>query len=114
LTVGDVAQADVAAREALGLVRDLGKTLNTMCALQHVGTIAARRGDHVRAARLEGASNELYREFGLAREFTERTLYDQTIEDVRAALGEAALEAHLAAGAALSLDEAVTEALSSQ
>ncbi|MDQ6924793.1 MAG: hypothetical protein M3154_00970, partial [Candidatus Eremiobacteraeota bacterium] len=111
LTIDDVAQADDAAREALGLVRDLGKTRSTMCALQHMGAIAARHGDHVRAARLEGASNELYREFGLAREFTERSLYDRTIKDIRAAIEEYELQQHLAAGAALSLDDAVTEAL---
>ena len=48
LTLDDVEQADAAAREALGLVRDIGKTLNTMCALQHLGSVAARRGDYVR------------------------------------------------------------------
>ena len=113
LTIDDVAQADAAAREALDLVRRLGKTLNTMCALQHLGTVAALRGEYVRAARLQGASNELYRQFGLTREFTERTLYERTIADIVAALGEAALDEHLAAGAALPLDEAVSEALSS-
>jgi tetratricopeptide (TPR) repeat protein len=112
LTVGDVAQADGAAREALGLVRDLGKTLNTMCALQHLGSVAAHRGDCIRAARLLGASNELYRDFGLAREFTERSLYDRTIENIRSTLGAAALERHLAAGTSLPLDDAVSEALS--
>jgi predicted ATPase/DNA-binding XRE family transcriptional regulator len=112
LTVGDVAQADAAAREALGLVRDLGKTLNTMCALQHLGSVAAHRGDDARAARLLGASNQLYREFGLAREFTEQSLYDRTIEDIRSALGDTALTEHVAAGASLPLDDAVTEGLS--
>jgi predicted ATPase/DNA-binding XRE family transcriptional regulator len=112
LTMGDVAQADAAAREALGLVRDLGATLTTMCALQHMGTIAARRGDHVRGARLQGVSNALYRAFGLTREFTEQSLYDCTIEEIRAALGDCELERHLAAGVALPLDDAVTEALS--
>jgi predicted ATPase/DNA-binding XRE family transcriptional regulator len=112
LTVGDVAQADAAAREALTLVRDLGKTLNTMCALQHMGTIAARRGDHVRGARLQGASNALYRAFGLTREFTEQSLYDCTIEEIRASLGDCELERHLAAGVALPVEDAVTEALS--
>jgi hypothetical protein len=107
-----VAQADAAAREALGLVRDLGATLNTMCALQHMGTIAARRGDHVRGARLQGASNALYRDFGLTREFTERSLYDRTIEEIRTAVGDGELERHLAEGAALTVDDAVTEALS--
>ncbi len=112
LTVDDVEQAALAAREALGLVRHIGKTLNTMCALQHLGTVAARRGEHVRAARLLGASNELYREFGLTREFTERSLYDRTIEELRANHGDSPLDENLSAGAALPLEAAVAEALS--
>ena len=112
LTVGDVAQAE----------RCRSRGAATSCAIwedaQHDvraaahGDDAARRGDHVRAARLLGASNELYREFGLTREFTERSLYDGTLEELRTALGAGELERHLAAGAVLTLDEAVTEALS--
>ncbi len=114
LTAGDIEQADRAAREALALGRDVGKTLNAMCALQHLGTVAARRGDFERAARLHGASNALYSEFGLTREFTERALYDRTIAEIRASVGEDALEQHLAAGAMLTIDDAVAEALSTQ
>ncbi|MEA2689450.1 MAG: hypothetical protein QOD51_2057 [Candidatus Eremiobacteraeota bacterium] len=111
LTLDDVEQADAAAREAIGLVRDIGKTLNTMCALQHLGSVAARRGDHMRAARLAGASNRLYGDFGLAREFTEQSLYDRTLAEIRGELGEAALQRHLDDGAALPLEAAVAEAL---
>jgi predicted ATPase/DNA-binding XRE family transcriptional regulator len=112
LTLDDVEQADLAAREALGLVRDIGKTLNTMCALQHLGSVAARRGDYARAARLAGASNRLYADFGLTREFTEQSLYDRTLDQIRAALGDAALREHLDAGETLPLERAVAEALS--
>jgi tetratricopeptide (TPR) repeat protein len=111
LTLGDLAQARAAAREALELGRGLGKTLNAMCALQHLGSVRAREGEPVRAARLLGASNALYQEFGLAREFTEQSLYDGTIALLGPALGEDALRRHLAAGAALPLAAALEEAL---
>jgi predicted ATPase len=111
LTVEDVEQADRAAREALELVRNLGMTRNAMCALQHLGSVAARRGRYVRAARLEGASNGLYRAFGLEREFTEQSLYDRTLGELRAGLGVAAAAAHLDDGAALPIESAITEAL---
>lgn len=111
LTVDDVARAGESAREALSLVRDIGKTLNTMCALQHLGSVAARRGDYERAARLAAASNRLYAEFGLAREFTEQSLYDRTLGEIRAALGAAALATLLDEDSVPPLDDVVAYAL---
>ena len=111
LTLDDVRQAEASALEALALVRDLGKTLNAMCALQHVGSAAALRGDAVRAARLLGASNRLYDDFRLAREFTEQSLYDRTLERIRHAAGEEALQRHLRDGSSLPFEHAVDEAL---
>ncbi len=112
LTLDDVERAQAAASEALRLVRDIGKTLNTMCALQHLASVRARQGEHARAARLNGASNRLYGEFGLAREFTEQSLYDRTLAEIRHALGDEALRRHLAEGEALPFERAVEEALS--
>ncbi len=111
LTLGDVTQGADAAVEALSLMRDLGKTLNAMLALQHLGTVAASRGDYERAARLTGASNRLYADFGLEREFTEQSLYDRTLAAIRAAIGEEAVLRHLEAGAVLPLEQAMDEAL---
>ncbi len=112
LTLDDVERAQAAASEALRLVRDIGKTLTTMCALQHLASVRARQGEHVRAARLNGASNRLYGEFGLAREFTEQSLYDRTLAEIRRALGDEALRRYLAEGEALPFERAVEEALS--
>jgi hypothetical protein len=111
LTLDDVDQAREAAHEALGLVREIGKTLNAMCALQHLGSVSAVRGDAVRGARLAGASNRLYEDFRLSREFTEQSLYDRTLERIRAAIGEEPLQRALRAGAALPFELAVDEAL---
>jgi tetratricopeptide (TPR) repeat protein len=110
LTVGDDVQAEKAAREALSLVRDLGRTMNAMCALQHLGTVLARRGDSVAAARLLGAANHLYGDFGLEREFTEQSLYNETLAYLRVSLSEDVCKRHLAEGARLTLDAALDEA----
>jgi len=112
LTLNDVHRAQLAAHEALSLVRDIGKTLNAMCALQHLGSVSARRGEYVRAARLEGAADRMYGEFGLSREFTEQSLYDRTLDEIRAGIGEDELRRRLEEGAALPLEHALDEALS--
>jgi hypothetical protein len=44
--------------------------------LQHAGSVCAHIAEHVPAVRLLGAANALYADFGLAREFTEATLYE--------------------------------------
>jgi tetratricopeptide (TPR) repeat protein len=112
LTVEDVGQADRAAREALELLAEVGETrVATTCCLQHLGSVAARSGLYVRAARLLGASNGLYRAFGLEREFTEQSLYDRTLAQISAGIGMTAAQAHLDAGAALSIEAAIAEAL---
>jgi predicted ATPase/DNA-binding XRE family transcriptional regulator len=111
LALDDVDEATRAACEALTLVRDLGKTLYAMCALQHIGTAAARKRDFVRAARLSGASNRLYTEFGMQREFTEQSLYDGTLADIERALGRELCDRHFAEGEALPLELAFNEAL---
>ncbi len=111
LANGDVMQADRAGQEAMRLARDIGTTHYAMCAFQHLGSVAARRGAFARAARLLGASNERYREFGIAREFTEQSLYDRSIAEIRGALGEDHLLVYLSEGAALPLERAIDEAL---
>ena len=111
LAVGDIGQADRAGQEAMRLARDIGTTHYAMCAFQHLGSVAARRGAFERAARLLGASNERYREFGIAREFTEQSLYDRSIEEIRGALGEERLLVHLNEGATMPFERAVDEAL---
>ena len=109
LMLGDSARAEAAAREALQLVRDLGRTMNAMCALQHIGTVEAHRGNAIAAARLLGASSRLYAEFGLQREFTEQLLYDRTVALVRESLDAPTFESHVRQGGSLGLDEALHE-----
>jgi tetratricopeptide (TPR) repeat protein len=111
LALDDVAHAEAAAREVLTLVRDLGKTLNAMCGLQLLGSVAGYHGDHVRAVHLAGAADRLYREFDLRREAMEQTIHSRTVHDATAALGPKRVGSLLAEGAALPLERAIEEAL---
>ena len=111
LAAGDTDTAEDAAFEALELVRDLGKTMMAMCALQHLGSVAAKNREGVRAARLLGASNALYASFEFKREETEQRWYDESIALIRAQIGEDALEGHLRAGFALPVASAIAEGL---
>jgi predicted ATPase/DNA-binding XRE family transcriptional regulator len=111
LTLGDVQQARDAAHEALAMVRDLGKTLNAMCALQHLGSVSALQGEYARAALLSGASNRLYDEFRMSREFTEQSLYDRTVDRIREVIGDDELQRFLGSGASMPFEQAVDEAL---
>ena len=111
LALDDVERADAAAREALESAEALGKSMIVMWAFQHLGTVAARRRAPVRAARCLGAADTLLTEFGIERELVEQMLYHETVEEIRAAIGEPAYLDHLAAGRALPFDDAVAEAL---
>jgi predicted ATPase/DNA-binding XRE family transcriptional regulator len=107
----DDESAEAAAYEALELVRDLGKTMMAMCALQLLGTAAARNGRPMRAARLLGASSALYRDFGYAREATEQQLYDETAARIRSEIGDHAFARHLHDGMSLGIAAAIAEGL---
>jgi predicted ATPase/DNA-binding XRE family transcriptional regulator len=111
LAAGDVGQAERAGQESMRLARDIGTTYYMMTGLQHLGSVAARRGAFERAARLLGAANAQYRKFGIVREFTEQSLYDRSIEEIRGALGEERLLLHLNEGAAWPVERAIDEAL---
>jgi predicted ATPase/DNA-binding XRE family transcriptional regulator len=111
LAAGDVEQADRAAHEAMMLAREIGTTHYAMCAFQHLGSVAARRGAFERAARLLGASDERYREFGISREFTEQSLYDRSIDEICRALGEERLLVLLSEGCSMPIERAIDEAL---
>jgi predicted ATPase/DNA-binding XRE family transcriptional regulator len=111
LAAGDVEQADRTAREAMLIARDIESTHYTMCAFEHLGSVAARRGEFERAARLLGASDARYREFGIARGFTEQSLYDRSIALIRDAIGEERLLLLLDEGSAVPVERAIDEAL---
>jgi hypothetical protein len=73
--------------------------------------VAARLGAWERAAQLAGAAEALRETIGYELEPTDRAFRDRYLTEVRAALGETALEATMAEGRAMTLEEAVRLAL---
>lgn len=111
LMVDDQQRAKSSLHEAFVLMREIGKSLSTMCALQHIGTLHALGSDAGRAASFVGASTALYRAFGLDRECTEATLYDRTMSILHEKLTVSELQDYQTQGAAWSFERAMTEAL---
>jgi len=72
---------------------------------------AQRTGDHQRAARLLGASQELRVTSGGALEPSEQRLHERTAAAVERALSSDAMSSAWAEGRALTLDEALALAL---
>src|SRR5262249_48929485 len=91
-------------------VRELGYTVWAVSCLQVLAWVADRMGDGGRAARLLGASTAEAERQGIIG-YLEKPEYLAVQSSMRALLGEQAGEAALAAGKALSLAEAVAEAL---
>jgi non-specific serine/threonine protein kinase len=73
--------------------------------------VAAAHGELDRAAWLMGAADALPYAAGSLEPPFEHETYDRCVEEVRAALGEAAFASAFAAGRALSLEEAMAYAL---
>ncbi len=74
--------------------------------------LAAQVGQPLRAARLLGAAGALHEALGATLAPIDRRTHDQALDMIRAHLGEAEIAAALAAGRALTLDEAIAEAMS--
>jgi hypothetical protein len=79
--------------------------------MEGLAVLASRRGQPVTAARLFGAAAGLRTTSGTAPRPVNVAWYEPSVVAVREALGAAAFAATWEAGAALSLDEAVAEAL---
>ncbi len=80
--------------------------------IANFGVLSAARSEHALAARLLGAAESGREAIGLILQEPERTTYAQAVEVVRAGLSADLFTACWAAGRALPLDQAVTEALS--
>jgi non-specific serine/threonine protein kinase len=108
----NVAHADAYAREAVGLRRRMPDPRTLMVCGELLAYTAEAVGDLERAAVLLGATQELTRTFGLAGV---RAVFgaprQEAEERCRKALGDAAYEAALRRGSALSLDEIIRYAL---
>jgi predicted ATPase len=113
---GDLPQSFQFLREALTVLRDIGERAWPVYGvvewplLAMVGTLAAAgRGEQ--AARLLGAAEALLETLGFPLSDFDRADIEATVPPARVALGEGAWAAAFAAGQALTLEEAINEAL---
>jgi hypothetical protein len=108
---GDQAQAEEHALQALRLARDQDLTDDILFAVESVALVATRQGQTLKSARLLGAVKSRQEAVGLV----EDPLWQAAVETMAAPahelLGEERWAAAFAAGQALTLEEAVAEAL---
>jgi non-specific serine/threonine protein kinase len=108
---GEFARARQLYREGLALSQALDEKLRIGRELVAVATVEAAQGKPERAARLMGAAAALRDALGAGLYPIDRPATERTTELARVALGEEAFAAAYAAGRALSLEEAIAEAL---
>lgn len=98
-------------RESLSLYRELQDRLGVARCLEGMAEIAGTCGDAGRAGRLCGAAAALRAAIGVQLPVGRRANVERTTAVARAALGEADFTAAWAAGQAMSLEQAIAEAL---
>jgi predicted ATPase/class 3 adenylate cyclase len=108
---GDVVRAAAFDAEALEIRRDLGDRLSMAHSLDSIAATASRARFPETAARLYGASERLREELGAPIPPSERGRYETGLTMTRSAVGDEAYERAWAAGRAVSLDDAIAEAL---
>lgn len=108
---GDTARSAVLLRESLVLGQRMGNPWDIMIALLSLGGLLGTTGSLELGARLLGAGQGLAERKGLQVPVTYQQIYERTVLFVQRQLGEEAFAAYRAAGMALSVDEAVAEAL---
>ena len=113
LALGEVDEAEQAAKESLRDERSVGGRSNYVAwTTHHMALIAAERGQFERAARLLGYLDAWYqasKEFH--RDFNEQTSHDRASALVAGALAEEERTSLMAEGAAWTEDKAAEEAL---
>jgi predicted ATPase/DNA-binding XRE family transcriptional regulator len=109
--MGRDARASKLYAESLELMRRFGFRSAAVDCLEGVARVAAMQGRPERAARLLGASAALRDEMGAPLVPASRTDHDHAANAARVALGEDAFAAARAVGHAMSLEEAITDAL---
>ncbi|MGH2530938.1 MAG: ATP-binding protein [Thermomicrobiales bacterium] len=107
---GDQLRAADMHLESLARLRQVGSKEALVDEVARIAALAVATDRATAAARLLGAAEALNRELGYTFEQPEQARYARAAADARAVLGDDALAAAWAAGRALSLDEAVTEA----
>jgi len=99
-------------KEALGLAQQLVYKLGIAEYLAGLGGVAAGEGRFVRAARLLGSTEEVLSLLGALLRPPDRAEYERSIATTRAGLSDAAFASAWAEGKAMTLDQAIQCALS--
>ena len=107
----DYASAHALTREGLIGWRELGASWTVHNGLATFAALAATRGQPERAVRLAGATEAFGESVHVNPIPLAETVLNEAVAMARASLGEAAYQAAWAEGRAMSLDEAVAEAL---
>jgi len=111
LDQGELAGATATYSESLALFRVLKDIDGITDCVEGLAALSAAQGHHERAARLWGAAEELRAGLGTPIWPADRAGYDRAVAQTRAQLGEEAFASAWAAGRAMILEQAITEAL---
>ena len=109
--MGRDARASELHKESLKLARRFGFTFDVVICLEGMARVHAIQGRPKRAARLLGASAARHEEKGTPLTPITRADRDHAVAEIRAAIGEDALAAEWAKGNAMTLQDAIREAV---
>ncbi len=108
---GDLPTALALHRQGSALARELADPRRIANTLEYLVNVVVAAGHGEQAARLLGTATALREAIGAPRPSVERTLNEQEVATARQALGEEAWTAAFAAGRAMTLEEAIEQAL---
>jgi hypothetical protein len=111
LLAGDSARATAGYVASIKLLQELQDQPGLVAGLEGLASVACAQGQATQAARLFGAADALRASVGTHITPAERADYERQLAAVRAQLDEPAFAAAWAAGRALSLEQAIAEAL---
>jgi predicted ATPase/class 3 adenylate cyclase len=108
LHAGRVLEASTLLAETSDFVASSGSTIFLATALELSACVAAETGDGLRAARLIGAAEAVRHKAGTPTVRDEEAFFERYLAPARAAINRGTWDAELAAGRALTQDQAVT------
>jgi len=108
---GDDARATELLARSLALYVEVGSRWGVAYALEGLAAVAASGGQPGRAARLYGAAASLRQALGAPLPPNERPRHERAVGRPRDLMGQSRFDAAFAAGGALTMDQAVDEAL---
>ena len=108
---GEYAAAHSHFREALKIFQQRPNPWNATYCLEAVSALAVAEGEMERAAKLLGATDNFYTHLRFLLSPLEREMHDRDLSAARAALGEETFSRHWTEGRAMSIEQAMEEAL---